>query len=251
MHSRISILGMNLPAYSMMALIGISIVTFIGIIIVWNRKLYMEFFLKLECIGGTSAIIGAKLWDMIVASIETGEHNISLSAFMDSGLSFYGGLALGLLGVFITSLVLHVDFNSYAKNLIFLVPLLHGIWKIGCFMGGCCYGILYDGVCAVIFPEGVKAPAGISLFPIQILEAGISFIMAITFYGKGRKDCWKHPVLEYMGCYSIIRFIVEFFRYHDFQYKISIAQVTSIVCLTCILIYLIAYRIMLSDKRSL
>ncbi len=54
-------------------------------------------------------------------------------------------------------------------------------------MGGCCYGIPYDGACSVTYSEGVKAPAGIELLPIQLLEAGISFVMAAFFFVRGRK----------------------------------------------------------------
>lgn len=231
MCSKITIFNMTLPAYGAIALIGIAIVTLFGILTVWSKQLCTESFFKLECTGGASAFIGAKLLDMIVTSLQTEGFSLSLSSFMDSGLSYYGGLAFGLLGVCITSFILHVNLNLYAKNLIFLVPLLHSIWKIGCFMGGCCYGIPYDGVCAVVFPEGVKAPAGIPLFPTEVLEAGISFATAVIFYIRGRKAQWKHPIAEYIGWYSIIRFFVEFLRYRGSSTIFSAAQKISVACI--------------------
>ena len=90
---------------------GISIITLVGITIVWHRKLCIESFFKLEFFGGVSALIGAKLWDMIVTSLETSKYNISLNSFLNSGYSFYGGLLLGLTGVFITSVIWHIDFG--------------------------------------------------------------------------------------------------------------------------------------------
>ena len=222
---------MTLPAYGTIALFGTIIVTLLGILTVWHRKLSIELFVKLGCLGGTAAIIGAKLWDMITKCIETENYVISLKAFIDSGFSFYGGLILGACCVFAASLLLKMDFNLYATNLIFLVPLLHGIWKMGCFMGGCCYGIPYDGICSVTYPEGVKAPAGIELFPIQLLESGLPFTMAAIFYFRGIKKQWKYPVLEYIGSYSVTRFCIEFFRWNETKWVLSVAQVTSLGCI--------------------
>ena len=231
MHNRIVFWGMTLPAYGTIALFGTTIVSLLGILTVWHRKLSIESFVKLECLGGTAAIIGAKLWDMITKCIETENYVISLKTFIDSGFSFYGGLIFGACCVFAASLLLKVDFNLYAKNLIFLVPLLHGIWKIGCFMGGCCYGIPYGGPGSVTYLEGVKAPAGIELFPIQLLESGISFVMTAILYVKGRKKQWKYPVLEYIGCYAVIRFCIEFFRWNETKWLLSDAQMTSLGCI--------------------
>ena len=236
MHNRISILGMTLPAYGVIAVFGIAIITLLGIVTVWRRKLNLESFIKLELVGGSAAIIGAKLWDMITNAIEIQGYGLSLDSFMDSGLSFYGGLIIGACCVFLTSQILHLDFALYARNLIYLVPLLHGIWKIGCFMGGCCYGIPYTGLGSVIYLEGVKAPAGIEIFPIQLFEAGISFIMTAFFFVKGRKKGWRYPVLEYIGCYSVIRFFIELLRWHDSKWSISIAQITSLVCVATVML---------------
>lgn len=251
---------------------GTILVTVLGLLVVWRRRLSADIFLKLEGVGGAAAIMGAKLWYMISTSIETGNWNISREAYMSSGLSFYGGMLLGLAGVWIASAVLRVDFHLYAENLIFLVPLLYGIWKIGCFMGGCCYGIPYSGPFAAVFPQGVRAPAGIPLFPVQLVEAGISFVMSVAFFVKGhfrkrsfmkshfmkkhftkiifmkklfRKELivkeqgasWEHPVLEYILCYACLRFFAEFFRYHEVQAVISIAQAVSLACVSIVVLY--------------
>lgn len=258
---------MTLPAYGSIAMMGTILVTVLGLLVVWRRRLSADIFLKLEGVGGAAAIVGAKLWYMISTSIETGNWNISREAYMSSGLSFYGGMLLGLAGVWIASAVLRVDFHLYAENLIFLVPLLYGIWKIGCFMGGCCYGIPYHGLFAAVFPQGVRAPAGIPLFPVQLVEAGISFVMSVAFFVKGhfrksyltkkhftkmsfkkklfRKESfgnergasWEHPVLEYILCYACLRFFAEFFRYHEVQAVISIAQAVSLACVSIVALY--------------
>ncbi len=251
MHNRISFWGMTLPAYGTIALFGTIIVAVLGILTVWHRKLSIESFVRLECIGGIAAVIGAKLWDMIANYFVAENYVISLKAFIVSGFSFYGGLILGACGVFVASLIIQVDFNLYAKNLIFLVPLLHGIWKIGCFMGGCCYGIPYNGFGSVTFPEGVKAPAGIELFPIQLFEAGISFIITAIFYARGRKKQWKYPILEYIGCYSVTRFCVEFFRWNDGKRIVSFAQMTSLMCgIAVVLLYCLEERMRVKRNKD-
>lgn len=236
MNNRIGFCDEFIPAYGTMTLFGMIIVTILGGLTTCHRKLSFESFIKLECIGGVAAIMGAKVWDMITKYLENEDIVISLESYIDSGLSFYGGVILGACFVFVASLILQIDFNLYAKNLIFLVPLLHGIWKIGCFMGGCCYGVPYGGFGSVIYPEGVRAPAGIELFPIQLIESSISFVMSAFFYLRGRKKQWKYPVLEYIGYYSGIRFCVEFFRWHGTNRTLSIAQMTSLVCLVAVVL---------------
>ena len=186
MHSSINIFNMTLPTYGVIVLLGLMAVLLIGMLVVWHCKLCMETYFRLAGFGGTVALIGAKLLYMLEAAVETGELELSEAAFRASGISFYGGLIGGAAGVYITALILHADAESYARKLIFLVPLLHAIWKLGCFMGGCCFGIPYSGIGAVIFPDGANVLAGVPVFPVQLLEAATLLVMAVVFYVRGR-----------------------------------------------------------------
>lgn len=238
MYSRIQIFDMSLPTYGVIAVLGTLLTVITGTAAVFGRRLSPGSFFRLACTGGVSTFLGAKLLCAVETAVGAGHGGISLRQFAESGYSFYGGLLAGCLGTYTAAVFLKIDFHKYAKNLIFLVPLLHGIWKVGCFMGGCCYGIPYDGPCAVVFPEGSNAPSGVMLFPVQVLEAGVSMVMAAAFYIRGRRKRWEHPVMEYIGCYAAVRFFIEFLRHHDGDLMISAAQLISIACVLPVMLRL-------------
>lgn len=235
MHSRLTVFNMSIPSYGAMILLGTLVVTILGIIVVFWRKLQVSSFLKLELWGGIAAIIGSKFWYMIAYTHEIQKQNLTFNSFLDSGYSFYGGIFCGMIVVYISAKIFQINFELYAKNLIFLVPLFHAFWKMGCYMGGCCYGIRYKGIGALIFPEGVKAPAGIPLFPVQLLEAVILLALSVFFLVKGITGIRK-PVTKYILAYSTSRFVTDFFRQRPIGCLLSIAQWVSILCIIIIII---------------
>lgn len=225
MHSKMTISNITIPTYGTMILLGAVIVTILGIMVCKLRGLQVTKFLTLELIGGMSAIIGAKLWSMRMHA----EQGISLPAFWRSGYSSYGGILLGMVAVYGSAKLLHLDFARYAKKLIFLVPLFHAFWKVGCYFGGCCYGIAYSGPGAVVFPSCVLAPAGVPLFPVQLLEAAILGILSVACFVKSF-TVFTHPVLDYIGWYASLRFLTEFLRQHANPTGLSVAQIVSVTC---------------------
>ncbi len=227
LHSKITVFNMTIPAYGTMVILGAMVVTVLGIIVCLCRKMSIDSFLKLEFFGGIFAILGAKLWFMLVNAKDYTGKSFTLENFSDSGFSSYGGIILGMIAVWITAMLIKVDFESYARNLLFLVPLFHAFWKTGCYMGGCCYGIEYSGLGAVVFPEGVKAPAGISLFPIQILEVIILLVLSVFFLVKSITGL-NRPVIKYLVVYATSRLITDFLRQRPDGGLLSVAQLVSI-----------------------
>lgn len=236
MHSKLTIFDMTIPSYGAMVLLGAFVVTVLGIVISWWKKLQVFQFLKLELWSGLAAIIGSKLWYLMTNTYKNYEQDFTLNSFLDSGYSSYGGIVFGMSTAYIVAKILRLDFEIYAKNLIFLVPLFHAFWKFGCYMGGCCYGIKYSGVGTITFPEGVKAPAGIPLFPVQLLEVMILVMLSIMFFIRGITKL-NRPVVKYVGWYTSLRFITDFFRQHSNNELLSVAQKISIVCCLSIILW--------------
>lgn len=236
---------MDLPTYGMIVLLGIVVVTAIGFLIAWHRRMRLSACIVLEVIGGGSALVGARLWHMLEQQIDTGFRGISYSQvvtqFADGGYSFYGGLLLGLAILYLVVRIMRLDSAEYTRALLCLIPLLHAFWKVGCYMGGCCYGIPYNGIGAVIYPEGGVVPAGIPLFPVQLLEADILLGMAVMMYIRGWHR-WEHPVCTYLICYAIVRFLIEFLRDQDGRGILSTAQWVSIVIILFAVVHIVGNR---------
>ena len=86
--------------------------------------------------------------------------------------------------------------------------------RFGCFFAGCCYGApCSSGVCITFADPHSLAPLGVPLYPTQLFEAGgelMNFLLLLMLYRHRKFDgqvFWLYPAL-----YSILRFVVEFFR---------------------------------------
>ena len=75
----------------------------------------------------------------------------SNSNLLGSGFVFYGGLFGGILGYYLGVKIAKCNFSDFVSFFVFIVPLVHGFGRIGCFCAGCCYGIPYEGFFSV-FP---------------------------------------------------------------------------------------------------
>jgi phosphatidylglycerol:prolipoprotein diacylglycerol transferase len=90
---------------------------------------------------------------------------------------------------------------------------MHAIGRIGCFCAGCCYGRAMDPPFGVYFRADSVAPIGVALFPVQLLESVLNFILFIILFGYSRKPRADRQITGlYIACYGVIRFILEFFR---------------------------------------
>lgn len=151
----------------------------------------------------TSAFVGyafAGVFDAIFKIRQNG-------GFKISGVTFYGGLIGAMLCMYILLRLFrkNTQYSVMQWFNLLAVPLVafHICGRIGCFLGGCCYGKTTDSFLGVSFPsEGVKC------YPTQLFEAialAIILILLLTVFSKDR-------FRTYLLCYSVCRFFIEFFR---------------------------------------
>lgn len=154
--------------------------------------------------------------------------------FTFGGATFYGGL-LAALAVF--SLLLALKRNrsvAVYERLCDLAPCIpagHCLGRIGCFLGGCCYGKPTGCDFGVIFPEGSLPYArygGAKLHPTQLYEAAFLALLALLLWKWGKKNAFP----MYLIFYGIFRFAIEFLRDDDrgaFIPGMSPAQAVSLL----------------------
>ena len=151
--------------------------------------------------------LGAKLGWLFFSSNEgLGQYLGSSHFWLGGGLVFYGGLLFSLLFIFIYSSILK-KFNP--KDLYYLLPGLafgHAVGRIGCFFSGCCFG----KVCNLPIAISLQ---GVLRHPVQLYEAMSLLILGVFFLFRINKErAKKEDLFLYLIFYSIIRFIIEFFR---------------------------------------
>ena len=170
-----------------------------------------------------AAIVGAKVMMFLVDVPYYAEHPgelLSLSTLQAGGV-FYGGLiaALGL-GVWYmhrTRLPALCTADVFAPG----IALGHGIGRLGCFSAGCCWGVECHLPWAVTFTNPVAnqlvgVPLRVPLHPTQLYESFAEFfIFGILLWRFGKPHYTGTVISLYLVLYSVARFVVEFFRFHE------------------------------------
>ena len=234
--------------YGLFIVLGILAGAVLGYVLVRFSHLKFDDFIQAACFAGLGAMIGAKLLYLIVSWQKIDFARITdleyLNALLGGGFVFYGGLAGGLVGLYLCGKILHIPVAEYARSVIPVIPLAHAFGRMGCAVVGCCYGVPYDGPGAVVYTESIAAPAGIPLFPVQAVEAAGNLVIAAILCGylisckKKRKKA--KSVQLYLALYAVFRFVLEFLRYDDGERGIALglstSQWISILICACIVI---------------
>ena len=134
--------------------------------------------------------------------------------FWEGGLVFYGGIAAALpLAMWLTR-----RWKIPPLKLIdtFAIPLALGqaFGRLGCFLAGCCYGLPWDGSCAVTFTDPrTLAPPGIPLHPTQLYSAAELFVLTGLLLIIWRRRRFDGQVFCLYGMvHGSMRVIIESFR---------------------------------------
>lgn len=170
---------------------------------------------------------GAVFFQAIYEAIETGEFKLNAN----TGMTFYGGLIFGL-GAFLAvwfglgklwckNNEAVKKFGSIADIAACLIPLAHGLGRLGCLAAGCCHGAVTDkwyGVTHYNVTANGVFYATAKVVPIQLFEAlflfALSGVMFWLFFGKfGKENKGRFPLLPvYAIAYGIWRFCIEYAR---------------------------------------
>ena len=163
------------------------------------------------------------------------------------GMVFYGGLLGGIAAMWLVCRTgKYIPSNIMFDIWAICVPLFHTFGRIGCFMAGCCYGRETASFIGVTFPEGGLAPAGIKLIPTQLIEAVIDiFILIAVIIVLNKEKLRVYALPFYIITYSIMRFILEFFRGdpdRGFIGILSVSQCISILLIVISVVYIVKQK---------
>ena len=133
---------------------------------------------------------------------------------LGGGLVVYGGIIGGIIGGAVYCKLWHLKTIKYFDLALPSVALAQGFGRLGCFFAGCCYGEVTDCPVNVVFTHSDFGPNGVPLIPTQLYSSALDFLLffgLILFHKKWKKADGQITGL-YLVCYSIGRFILEFFR---------------------------------------
>lgn len=183
-----------------------------------SKKYDLSQSIKTLFISLVGMALGAKLFGYLTGiyrDIGLG-NSITFDSMLDTGIVYYGGL-LGLIATYSLCLKAKqctLDVHSL-DVLTVCFPLFHTIARIGCFLSGCCYGKIYQGILAIKYTTIIEGKVNTNLrFPVQLLEALFELAIFIFLLSLLYKEEWqsKKILLCYLAIYSFGRFFLEFLR---------------------------------------
>ena len=255
------IFGKQIGMYGVCAVIGFLISGFVGSKLARRRGISTEDLILAALAAAVGLFIGGhilfgltdfgkliRLFGMI-GSISVGSFFYCLGIIF-GGSVFYGGLLGGIAAVSVFCRVSHsVDRMDMLDVLAVCVPLFHTFGRIGCFFGGCCYGI----PCSIGFTvtENPINPAicGVSRFPVQLVEAGCNLIIFFVLLSlSSRRQLRGQMMYVFFLIYPVVRFSLEFLRGDEIRgiwFGLSTSQWISIALFVFALI-----RVLLSAGRT-
>ena len=134
-------------------------------------------------------------------------------ALGSEGFVVYGGILFGFAACWLYARKKGDRFLRWSDLLLPGVAVAQGFGRIGCFLAGCCYGAPTDSCLGVTFPAGSFAPAGVALWPTQLISSAGDLLLAAILLGMDRKEHYEGKLtVWYLLLYSVGRFLVEFLR---------------------------------------
>lgn len=253
MHPEISFLGKTIPSYWVCALLG-ALTCYVAAF--FRRKQFRE--LQNVDITNSAALIaigvvlGSRLLylitiiPIIARNFQYLCNHLSIAySIVSNGMVFYGGL-------FGAIFVLHrytrrygLDelgfFDFYAP----FFPLFHAFGRVGCFMTGCCHGIVSEKY-GIAFLNSTSSENGIPYFPVQLLSCFANLCLFLILLVYDKKPHRKGITFSlYLFLYAIGRFFIEFLRgdsVRGIYGGLSTSQWISLALLIIMLIKAVATR---------
>lgn len=186
--------------------------------------------------GFLGAMVGAILYNQIYHSL--------VNSILHSKLALFGAVVLVPVFEIVTVLIEKQVRGAVNRNRIktglrpplppvsvrdtldMLAPnvfLVIAFGKIGCHINGCCFGIECGfGI------ERVLDKKPTHVFPVQLLEAGLIFLMLILVYFLKQRPFYRRGMAYPLtaACYCVIRFGVEFLRWYEPEMRHAVLGMT-------------------------
>lgn len=170
-------------------------------------------------------------WDAVAGHCHAVERDcFAWAKFWSGGLAYYGGLGAAIAAClwFLRREKFPVLATADAAATVIPVGIFFG--RIGCFLGGCCFGTVTHGPFGIVFPafsaasekqfrDGLLASKGLASLPVhptQLYEAFGCLAIAIGLrLWLPRKRFDGQVLLLFLALYAVLRFVIEYVRDDD------------------------------------
>lgn len=268
MYPIVEIFGRELGTYSLSSLLGLVLCGFVTYVLAKKRKIGKKGFLDIfDIVLLMIAIaVGMFLGGHILYGITNTREIITVFKYFPKltlkefimelgyyvgGMVYYGGFIGGSLAILIYTRKSDTITKNDALDLFAVnAPLFHVFGRIGCFLGGCCYGIESEFGFIVTDNEVYPMINGVRRLPVQLIEAFCNLLIFLVILYLFKKGIQKHKLIYiYMLIYPVVRFVMEFFRgdlIRGFLFGLSTSQWVSII----LFVFAITKLILIKKKET-
>jgi prolipoprotein diacylglyceryl transferase len=239
--------------------------------------------LNIMVVAAFAGIIGAKLFD-ILENLDSFFKDPLDQLFSSGGFTFYGGLIMGILGVFYYARKQKIDILTLMDAAAPAILMAYAVGRMACMLSGDgCWGVpnpepkpeflafLPDWMWAYDFPhnvikEGVPIPScngdycymlDVPVFPTPFYESSLSLVFAIIVWNlKGRVKVAGVLFFLMLIMNGITRFFIEKIRVNN-TYDIVGHQITQAEIISSVLVLIgfigifFMHRIYKSNNKSI
>ncbi|MBT7190291.1 MAG: hypothetical protein HN916_08870 [Anaerolineae bacterium] len=174
-------------------------------------------------------------------ALERLEHSFS------NGLISFGAIAGTLLLGYILSKVRKQNTGVTLDTISLILPLVLGIYRIGCVLNGCCHGLETESFLGVVLPDdfGIWARR----YPTQIWLMLFNLGLFAWLWSLRKKKSFDGIItIYYLLAYSLGRLIIDAFR--ELPPALGPLSLHQVMALTMLLATLYAYAEIYFARRS-
>ena len=250
------LLGKEIGTYTVMATAGILIAGWFACRMAKRRGLDPNDMLVTLLIAAIGVLLGSHLLygltnlPTIVALIRSPGQVDSFFRLLQwlfylfGGSVFYGGLLGGLAAGAIYLRHKGLPLGPFGDIAAPAIALFHCFGRIGCFLGGCCYGVEVSW--GITYSHALIPQAnGVPRLPVQLIESGFNLLLFCLLYALLRRGRLRSRLLLlYCSIYPAGRFVLEFFRgdaYRGIWFGLSTSQWISLLLLLVSLVIWIVH----------
>ena len=219
---------------------GYGLMIGIGIIAAWQltekravaRGLSPDAVFTITIWAALGGLLGANVLYLITMAGEIMRDPAMLFRELATGFVVYGGIIGGIFSGWLCCRVHGFPFLQYFDLVMPSIALAQGFGRIGCLLAGCCYGMPWEGACALTFTHSDFAPNGVKLFPTQPVYSLLDFLHCGILCALS--DKMKVPgrtAALYLILYSAGRFVMEFFRGDEIRGSVGALSTSQFIAL--------------------
>jgi phosphatidylglycerol:prolipoprotein diacylglycerol transferase len=202
-----------------------------------------------------AGLVGAKLTLILVDLPYYLAHPVEILGTIRSAGVLMGGVVAGAGAFWLYARRQKLPVVELGDAIAAPLALAQGVGRLGCFMAGCCYGVVSDAWCAirvtsVAAHEQTGVPLNTPLAPVQLVESAFDFVLAVvlTIAWRRRPRPAGTVLWLYFVFYGAGRAIIEHWRGDAvrglwFGGAVSTSQIFSIAAVLAGAFFLIRDRV--------